>query len=233
MRILQVLVLILFLASFAKAQACGYTFLTIYLTDSNGQIIKNADIKTFDKDFKEQDQLHYPGKRVSYGDRKNISWSEDNQVYFGREGMCGGHYKVGLRIEAENFENFDKVIDLPLGYTAYSIKLKRKDSDENAEISELKRISGKITNPSGGGIPQVVITALSNEKTTFKTLTNSYGFYELYLPVGEFSLKISSEGFINAVIEKFIVTDSKIVKLDLTLEISSETNCPLPVEIEN
>lgn len=233
MRVLHILILLLFVTSFAKAQACGYTFLTIHLTDSNSQIVKNAEIKTFDKDFKKQDFLHYSGKTFSYDSRKkDISWSEDNQVYFVTEGMCGGHRDVGLRIKAENYETFEKVIDLPLGWTAYSIKLKRNDSDEIAEIIELTRIKGKILNLAGVGISKSQITAVSKEKTIFKTHTYSNGFYDLYLPVGEFNLKISAEGF-KDITRDLIIADSKTVEIDLTLENRDVTTHPLITENRN
>lgn len=84
MRVFLLLILILGLTVFANAQVCGYTFLTIYLNDSDGNLIKNAEIKTFDKDFKEKDNLHYPSKNEeNYDSMANqIAWSEKKTGLF-------------------------------------------------------------------------------------------------------------------------------------------------------
>lgn len=227
MKILQVLVLIFGLSVFANAQACGYTFLTICLKDSEGKPIENAQIKTFDKDFHKEDSLDYPKNKPNYDHlRKNISWSDEKQAYFGSEGMCGGHKDVGLRISAVGFETFDKIIDLPLGWTNYSIKLKRKGTNDITEAVKPTKVFGKILDLADAGIPKAKVSLFVKEDKVSDTFTDSGGNYVLFLPIGQYHLEISADGFSKSIVENFGVLDNKNIKMDLILEVGNLTKHP-------
>ena len=216
----------MFLTSFAKAQECGYTFLTIFLTDSKKELIKNAKIDTFDENFKEKFFL-YPKDKTSYDQlERSISWSEEKQAYYGSEGMCGGHKDIGFRISAEGSETFDKVIDLSLGWTSHSIKLKRNGTSEIAESVKLMRISGEISDLINSGIPKVRITAFSREIKVSETFTDLDGNYELFLPVGQYNLEINADGFIKSIIKSFSILNDKNFNLDLKLEVKTVAEHP-------
>jgi hypothetical protein len=227
MKVLQILVLILGLVLFSNAQECGYTFLRIYLKDAEGKSIKNAEVKTFAKDFNREDFLDYPKNEVDYDTlRKNISWYDQEQAYIGSEGMCGGHRDVGLRISAAGFEIFDKIIDLPLGWTSYSIKLKRKGTSNVAGDVKLTRVFGKILDLEKSGILKARISVFAKETKVFEALTDLDGDYKLFLPVGQYRLEVNAESFQKYNIENFSVLDNKNLNLDLTLGIGDVTKHP-------
>ena len=223
MKVLQILVLIFFLYSFAEGQACGYTHLTIYLTDWNETPIKNAKIETFDKDFKEKYYL-YPEESYSRLKRK-VSWLEEKQAYFGSEGMCGGHRNIGFRFSAEGFEIFDKVIDLPLGWTSYLIKLKRNNSSDVAKDLKLTRLFTKIIDERDASIPFADLEILENSGKKYIFRSDKDGRFETDLPMGNYIIQVSKMGFRKLKIINFNIEDTKTIYLDLNLKVRGCDDC--------
>jgi len=221
MKILQVLILLLAFSSFAKSQACGYTFMILYLTDSNGQTIKNARIDVFDRDFKNKFFLYRKNNEPS-----KLLWSEEKQAYFGREGMCGGHYDIGFRISAEGFEEFDLITDLPLGWTAYSINLKPLKSNESVKVSSLTSVQGILTDRSNQRIGNVQVSAFEKERKIFETISDANGFYQLFLPQGTYDIKFAVEGFKVANLENVRIIDTKGKYFDWVLDVSDVISHP-------
>ncbi|MCU0240628.1 MAG: carboxypeptidase-like regulatory domain-containing protein [Pyrinomonadaceae bacterium] len=196
MRILQILVLLFLVNSFVNAQVCGYTFLTIYLTDSKGNPIKNAEIKTFEK-----------------------------QAYFGSEGMCSGHQDVGFRITAKGFEKFDFVTNLNLGWTSYEIKLKRDLSKEIAKAVKLAHFRGEIFDQTKAVIPFADIEIIDENGKIFSIKTNDNGRFQVDLPQKKFTIKIKKQGFRRLKIINFNLEDTKTIWLDLTLKVRGCDDC--------
>jgi hypothetical protein len=227
MRILQILVLLFLVNSFVNAQVCGYTFLTIYLTDSKGNPIKNAEIKTFDKELKNEDKLHYPRENQDQidGFRKAIAWSETKQAYFGSEGMCSGHQDVGFRITAKGFEKFDFVTNLNLGWTSYEIKLKRDLSKEIAKAVKLAHFRGEIFDQTKAVIPFADIEIIDENGKIFSIKTNDNGRFQVDLPQKKFTIKIKKQGFRRLKIINFNLEDTKTIWLDLTLKVRGCDDC--------
>lgn len=226
MRVLQIFTLLLFATVMADAQACGYSFLTIYLTDSKGQVVKNAEIKTFSSDFKTEDDLHYPGKEGSY-DRmvKDIGWSPEKQAYFGAEGMCGGHKGVGLRIASKGFEIYEKVIDLPLGRTSFSIKLARVGRNELSEMSKLVNFRGRIFDENRALVSDAEFEFKDMVERKYATKSDNEGRFEINLPVDMYTVQISKSGFRTLTITNFDTEGSKGIYLDLELKIRGCDDC--------
>ena len=223
MKVLQILVLIFFLCSFAEGQACGYTYLTIYLTDWNETPIKNAKIETFDKNFKEKYYL-YPEKSSDRLERK-ISWLEEKQAYFGSEGMCGGHRNIGFRFSAEGFEIFDKVIDLPLGWTSYLIKLKRNNSSDVAKDLKLTRIFAEVFDERDALIPFADLEILENSGKKYISKSDEDGRFETDLFMGNYIIQVSKTGFRKLKIINFNIEDTKTIYLDLNLKVRGCDDC--------
>jgi hypothetical protein len=223
MRILQILVLLVLANSFVNAQACGWTKLTIYLTDSTGNIVKNGLFETFDKDFK--------NRRYFHGSEKEwISWSENKQAYFGTEGMCGGHRDVGVRITAKGFEKFDFVTDLPLGWTSYEIKLKRESFDEIAGKIKLQRVIGKTVDSTGNPIPNVNVTFYNKNNKIRETKSDLKGIYTVDLTKGEYDIEFRADGFKITKVNNYKVEENNnSVIFDVQLYVSDNViGCPLP-----
>lgn len=234
MKFLQILALMLLLTTLGIAQECGYTFLTIYLTNSKGQSIKNAEVKTFGKDFKNEDSLHYPTNQVSYDRlRKNIAWSEEKGAYFGSEGMCGGHRDVGLRISAKGFETFDKIIDLPLGWTSYSIKLKQKGTNELAEALNLSHFFGKVLDENEALITGADFELVDGNGKKNAARSDSNGQFEIDLRIENYTVKVSKPGFRKLKIINLQIEDAKMIYLDLTLKVRGCDDCDGDILGEN
>lgn len=192
MKFWLILLFLLSLSTLTQAQSCGYTFLTIYLIDSKGQTIKGAEVKTFKKDFTKEDLLHYP--QMELGDRpprKEIGWWEAKGAYFGGEGMCGGHRDVGLRISAKGFETFDKIIDLPLGWTSYRIKLKQTGTIEVAGAVSLFRYHGKVMDENKAVIPFAGIEFRNENGRKHLTRSDNDGRFEANLPIENYTVTVS------------------------------------------
>jgi len=219
MRTAFLLLLLLGVSGSAFAQACGYSFLTVYLVDSKGRTITNARISTFDRDFKKHDRLHYPRHDDSPDPLSNkIAWSEKKQAYFGSEGLCGGHREVGLRVEADGFEHFDKVIDLPLGWTSYAISLRRSGTSDMSSAMKLSQLIGNLTDVNHTAIPLVEVVVIGEGGPTLKTLSNERGRFEFDLPSGIYSLTISSGGFKRLKVINLSIVESDTEFLNLILQ---------------
>jgi len=234
MRGLQSLALILFLASLAGAQACGYTFLTVYVTDSDDRPIKTAEIKTFDGNFVEVDRLHYPqNDDTSDRFRKNLAWVEAKQAYYGSEGMCGGHRAVGLSILAKGFETLNSLIDIPLGWTSYSIKLQKKGIRKYADVKKLAHFRGEVIDDNKGVIPSARIEITDERGQRFRIESNEDGRFDVDLPVGNYSIQISQPGFRKLTIINFRIEDSDTIFLDLQLTLRGCDDCDGDILGEN
>jgi hypothetical protein len=207
MKILQILALVLLIFGFnffVKAQACGYTSITVYLSDNNGKPIKNAEFKFFDRNY-DSEGLH----------KDNLmSWSEERNSYFGAEGMCGGHRNVKMEVSAEGFENFTRQVDLPLGWESFSIKLKRKGTNEETYFEPLAHFRGEVSPEKGILFSETRIILINKSKKQFQTITKG-GRFALDVPMGDYKIEfINSEDFLPTVFEeKFLDKGSNFVEV--------------------
>lgn len=209
MKILQILALLFFLTSFVKAQACGPAYLTIFVTDSNGETVRNVKFQFFDENFKNEDDYYHRG----------LPWSEEKHAYHSVVGF-GGNGRTGLRISAEGFENFDKVISLPIGWITYAVKLKRIGTDEISEAAKLNRIDGQVSDLAKTGISKAGIIAVNENNEIIKTASGSNGHYEIFLRDGNYRFEVFADGFKKAVGQNIIVSGRDT--LDFNLEINED-----------
>jgi len=191
-------------SGFVKAQACGYVFITVYLTDRMGNPIKNADFKFYDSKY-ESAGLHRDGL---------MKWNSEKSAYFGSEGMCGGHYKVKMEISAEGFDKFVRDVDLPLGRKSFSIQLKRNGINEEPYFESLANFRGKVSFEKIYSLSETQIVLTDNNKKQFKTFTKD-GRFEIDVPKGQYRIEfIQSEDFLPTVFEnKNLDTDSNFVEV--------------------
>lgn len=219
MKILVTAFLLCGLSATAMAQACGYTFLTVYLTDSNDRKVADASIKTFESDFKKEVRLHYP-RDEDWPDRlsKKIAWSDIKEAYFGSEGLCGGHRNVGLRIDAPGFELFEMIIDLPLGWTSYAIRLRQPGSSVGATATKLSHVIGYLEDINAVRVLGAEITLSGKNARKILTSSNDRGQFEFDVPVGDYEIAISKEGFNRLRIVNLNIVEPEGEFLDLKLE---------------
>jgi hypothetical protein len=225
MRLIFATFLLFGFSATAISQACGYTFLTIYLKDSSGTAITKAEIQTFSSDFGERDMLHYPVEDESDDRlRKKIRWSEKKQAFFGSEGMCSGHRDVGLRVTAKGFETFNTVIDLPLGWISYSITLRRLGSVEVAKATELANVRGLLKDKNEALIRDASIVVTDGSRKVVQTSSDD-GSFEFDLPVGHYSVIFYKQGFRRLILTNFEVAKREWDFLDLKLKVRGCDDC--------
>ena len=87
------------------------------------------------------------------------------------------------------------------------------------------RVSGLVTDPSGAVVPGAAIVA-TNTATNVATNTtsNDRGYYELNLPVGSYSIAISSPGFRRSEQRNVVITVGADIGLDFALQLASSTS---------
>jgi hypothetical protein len=86
-------------------------------------------------------------------------------------------------------------------------------------------LSGTITDSSGAVVPGATVNALqTSTQATFNTITNGSGVYNFTgLPVGEYTISVSKEGFTQGVAQDVVLTSNAAVRTDMTLTPGSIT----------
>lgn len=114
----------------ANGQACGYSFTTLYVEDHAGNTIHKPSVSVRRQDPNDDYNPHFKEVSKTY-------WDETRKAQVFAHGLCGSHRDVLLIVSAEGFEAFQQVIDLPLGWQAFALKLKRMGTTETPEIKSL------------------------------------------------------------------------------------------------
>jgi hypothetical protein len=211
-----------------SAQACGYVHAKFSITSAVG-IVRNAEIDFFDgKDLKAR-ALH--GKDL-------IKWRSEDSSYWLREGMCGGHNNVFVRIRAQGYDELSQAIDLslngPIKPHLFRVELRRKGTTENASLEEFSRLVGRIYDAQGSLIPDARLSFTRGD-TTFLTRSDPSGYYNVELPFSRYlpanrlfaeasyKVIVKKDGFKERVIDDyiFIPSQSGEMNLDIALAILS------------
>ena len=84
-------------------------------------------------------------------------------------------------------------------------------------------ITGRVTDPSGGVIPNAKVTATDIERgSTFATVSNSEGIYDLpRVPVGTYNVRVEGPGFQTAQQSNVLLVLNQTARLDFKLQIGS------------
>ena len=84
-------------------------------------------------------------------------------------------------------------------------------------------ITGRVTDPSGGVIPQVQVTVTNlDTRVVYPGVTNNVGIYSvLYLPVGRYGVEFKREGFKTFQQEGVTISTDQVVELDVTLGVGT------------
>jgi hypothetical protein len=83
-------------------------------------------------------------------------------------------------------------------------------------------IQGTVTDPNGGIVPGATVEIKNLETNFSKTLTTDEGgrFVALALPPGKYSVKVSKQGFANAVAESLDLTIGQALNLPVAMKVS-------------
>ena len=86
-------------------------------------------------------------------------------------------------------------------------------------------ITGTVTDPSGSVVPNAKVTATNTAtNVTFDALTNQAGVYNLlFLPIGNYSLSVSSTGFKKATFGPFQLEVNQTARVDMKMEVGDTT----------
>ncbi len=86
-------------------------------------------------------------------------------------------------------------------------------------------ITGTITDPSGALIPNAKISAVNRgTNLSYDVQSNEAGVYNLlFLPIGDYTLSVSSQGFKKASLGPFKLEGSQTARVDVKLEVGDTT----------
>lgn len=114
----------------ASGQACGYSINTLYVNDQAGNPVKSVKISVVRKDPRDEYTPHFQEASKTY-------WDDERKAYVYQHGLCSAHRDLLLRVSAEGFDVAEHQIDLPLGWQAFAVTLKRKGTNERAIFNTL------------------------------------------------------------------------------------------------
>lgn len=132
-KVIFILTLVLVIAPLsvkASGQACGYSINTMYVNDQEGRAVKNVRLSVTRKDPRDDYNPHFQEASKTY-------WDGDRKAYVYQHGLCGEHTGLLLTISAEGFDVLERAFDLPLGWQAFAITLKRKGTEERTIFNAL------------------------------------------------------------------------------------------------
>src|SRR5690349_12016786 len=86
-------------------------------------------------------------------------------------------------------------------------------------------ITGTATDPSGGVVPNVKISATNTgTNVSYTTTTNDSGVFNLlFLPVGTYNVATDAQGFKKTVLGPFSLEVNQIARVDVKLEVGEAT----------
>ena len=123
------LIIVICLASFdVTAQACGYSFVTLFAENGEGESIKNVKIKV-----KFWNDSH-PGTK--------IYWDDKLGAHIIQHGLCQEHRNVIVTASAQGYGRVAQKIDLRFGSHGYELRLVRKESSQKGILTELSCTDG-------------------------------------------------------------------------------------------
>ena len=117
------------------AQACGFSINTIFVEDGEGKPIRNAHLIVSRKDPNDDYNPHFTEVSKAY-------WSEERNAHVYQHGLCGSHRDLILRISAEGFDTLEHPIDLPLGWQAFVVTLRRNGTGGSGAFRTLSCTDG-------------------------------------------------------------------------------------------
>jgi Carboxypeptidase regulatory-like domain len=203
-RLVLFIFLVLNFNQIIKAQAdCVFDF-RLYVRDSNGKSIDDANIKMNLVDF------YFNSQHKIYS-----AWT-----LLG----VGSKYNSILKVEAKGFNKFQKEFELKCGFYAYDLRLSEKKTNEPASFEELARISGKVVDANNAVIAETRVFLSDVSGKVRETVSNENGYYDFIIPSGNYSLEfVGTNGF-----EPKKFKDYKILKgnnyLNVILEAKSCNN---------
>ena len=178
-----------------KAQEdCVYGF-KIYVRDEAGKAIESAKVEV--SGASENNKL--PSNVSSYVEKSGVY----NVHGYGGTTVKGDFI---LKVSAEGYEAYERKFNFPVcEMQSFELRLRPASSTEKASFERLFNLHGKVYDEEMKPLGGAKIEAKSAESRVYQTSSNAYGFYELDLPKGIATIRITDSRIPDVVFENFKV----------------------------
>lgn len=190
-RILVLVVLVLGFDFSARAQVdCIYGY-KIYVRDEAGRVIGNG-------------KLEVSGVKTPLP--FNAKYYVDQDAVYNIIGTLGATIKGDFlfRISAEGFEPFERRFNFPdCEFQRFELRLQPKGSTAQAHYERLFILQGKVFDEDKKPLGDAKVEAKSADGRVYQAYSNPYGYYQLGLPKGVATVRISSSRFPDIVFDSY------------------------------
>jgi hypothetical protein len=173
---------------------CAYG-LKVYVKDEAGKTVENA-------------KLAVSGLRSAKKLQRPFDIYFANGVFFvgASEGsaILPGDYL--LRVSAEGFETYERQLKFSAcEIQSYELKLPAKGSTAKAAFERLFTIHGKVFDEDKKPFGNAKIEARSADGRAFQASSNAYGYFEINVPRGVTTIRVSDEKIPDVVFDNYPV----------------------------
>jgi len=197
-----------------KAQAdCVYGF-RIYARDEAGKAIENAKVEV--SGAGENDKL--PSNVNSYIEKSGVI----NVHGFGGTTVEGDFV---LKVSAAGYEAYERKFNFPVcEMQSFELRLRPAGSTAKAAFERLFNLHGKVYDEEMKPVGNAKVEAKSAEGRVYQTASNAYGFYEIDLPKGVATIRVSDSRISDVVFENFkIEKNYSVLNVPVCLKCKTET----------
>jgi hypothetical protein len=176
-----------------KAQEdCVYGF-RIYVRDEAGKAIENATVEV--KGLSQKDKL--PPSVKPYMEKSGVY----NVHNFGGTTVDGDFL---LKISAAGYEAYERPIKFPVcEMQSFELRLRPAGSNEKASFDRLYTVHGKVFDEEMKPFGNARVEARSADGRVYQTSSNAYGFYEIDLPKGVATIRVTDSKVPDVLFENF------------------------------
>ena len=192
-KILVLIVLVLGFGFNATAQEdCVYGY-KIYARDETGKPIENGKLEVSGLN----DKVKLP---------PNVTYYVDKIGVYKINVTSGSTIKGAFRfkISAEGFETYERQFNFPVcAIQHFELRLPAKGSKAQASYERLFILHGKVFDEDRKPLADAKVEAKSANGRVYQTYSNQYGYYELDMPKGMATIRISSSSFPDIVFDSY------------------------------
>jgi hypothetical protein len=167
----------------AFPQACGNIYARFEIRDSQNKEISDAKLELFREESNKF--AFYAG---------DITYSSDAAAFKLRHGLCGSHYRTRLVVRHRMYEEFERLVDLPLNNPrnehAFIVTLRRKGTTETESFTQLAALAGILEGSNGMAISEVPIALIDVEGKRIEIRTERAGYFAFSVLPGKYSLEV-------------------------------------------
>jgi hypothetical protein len=184
-----------------KAQEDCFYGLKIYVRDETGNRLENAKLEA--AGLTKRDTLpDYVKPRLIEGGVYMMASDAGTTVK--------GNFV--FRVSSEGFEAYEGRFNFPVcEYQRFELRLRPKGSTAKADFERLFNLHGKVFDEGMKPFGNAKIEATYADGRTFQASSNQYGFYEIDLPKGIISIRVTNSRIPEVVFENYKLERDKSV----------------------